>query len=156
MPLAVATDIGLYLYDAASFTQLHFWATATPVQSVAIAADGHAVAFTPDGAQLVIGAENGVVQLWDAASGLPTETIYPPLGHVDAAIPDAVDKNKTTDIYSRRAAQPRAVRLGANFAFGNCASSQTLRRSHFEHIQPFGHHENTATFERIEECIYLR
>lgn len=46
----------------------------------------NSVAFTQDGAQLAVGAENGVVQLWDAASGLLAQTVHPPGGHVDAVV----------------------------------------------------------------------
>lgn len=44
--MAVATDIGLYLYTTAALASEHFWPTSTPVQSVAITADGNAVAFS--------------------------------------------------------------------------------------------------------------
>ena len=46
----------------------------------------NSVAFTPDGAQLIIGAENGVVQLWDVVGGQLVNTLHPPGGHVDAVV----------------------------------------------------------------------
>jgi WD40 repeat protein len=47
--IAVATAIGLYLYDATTFTQTHFWPTTAPVQSVAFAAGGAEIAFSTAG-----------------------------------------------------------------------------------------------------------
>jgi len=44
--VAVATDIGLYLYDATTFLLTRFWATATPVQRVTFTADGAGIAFS--------------------------------------------------------------------------------------------------------------
>lgn len=44
--IAVATTLGVYLYDAQTFTHLNFRATSAPVQTVAFAPDGTEIAFS--------------------------------------------------------------------------------------------------------------
>lgn len=44
----------------------------------------HSVGFTPDGAQVVIGAEYGSIQFWARARRLPVSTYHTSAGHVDA------------------------------------------------------------------------
>lgn len=52
--VAVATAIGVYLYDARHFTRLDFRETKTPVQTVTFAPDGAEVAFSTSGPQALL------------------------------------------------------------------------------------------------------
>ena len=52
--VAVATAIGVYLYDARHFTRLGFQETKTPVQTVAFAPDGAELAFSTSGPQALL------------------------------------------------------------------------------------------------------
>lgn len=57
--LAVATRVGIYIYDAQTYTLLHYWS-----------GNGHVfdMAYSPDGCLLVIG-DNLFIFLWDVTTG---------------------------------------------------------------------------------------
>jgi WD40 repeat protein len=64
--LAVASRIGVYLYDAANLTETGFLPTDDFVWSVA---------FSPDSRLLAAGAGDGAVRLWDVARGALVRTL---------------------------------------------------------------------------------
>jgi len=69
--LAVASGIGVWIYEVATSRALMLIPTASSVRSVS---------FSPDGATLASGAWDGTVKLWDVATGEPIATLE---GHVD-------------------------------------------------------------------------
>ena len=64
--LAVATVIGVWIYEVATSRALMLIPTASEVNSVS---------FSPDGATLAAGSYDGTVKLWDVASGEPIATL---------------------------------------------------------------------------------
>ena len=72
--LAVATSIGVYLYDAETLDMVRFIETEEWVRSVA---------FSPDGLILAVGLEDGTVRLWQTTDGSPMRTLK---GHTDYTI----------------------------------------------------------------------
>lgn len=69
--LAVASSIGIWLYDTATYQEIALIAGHTdPVSSVA---------FSPDGQTLATGGREPTIRLWDAVTGEPKRT----LGHAD-------------------------------------------------------------------------
>ncbi len=69
--LAVASSLGVYLYDAETLQQVRFMESDAWVTSVA---------FSPDGALLASGAWDNTVRLWRVADGAPLRTLE---GHTD-------------------------------------------------------------------------
>ena len=67
--LAVASGIGVWLYDVATFRELSL----LPTKSVV-----YAVSFSPDGSTLAAGVETGTIQLWNVASGTNIATLSEP------------------------------------------------------------------------------
>ena len=70
--LAVASSIGVWIYEVATSRALMLLPTASRVYSVS---------FSPDGATLASGALDGTVRLWDVVTGEPIATLE---GHTDA------------------------------------------------------------------------
>ena len=70
--LAVASGIGVWIYEVATSRALMLIPTASSVSSVS---------FSPDGATLASGAYDGTIRLWDVATGEPIATLQ---GHADA------------------------------------------------------------------------
>ena len=64
--LAVASGIGVWIYEVATSRALMLMPTASGVSSVS---------FSPDGATLASGAWDGTVQLWDVVTGEPIATL---------------------------------------------------------------------------------
>ena len=64
--LAVASGIGVWIYEVATSRALTLIPTESSVSSVS---------FSPDGATLASGAWNGTVKLWDVATGEPIATL---------------------------------------------------------------------------------
>ena len=69
--LAVASGIGVWIYEVATSRALMLIPTASSVNSVS---------FSPDGATLASGSGDGTVKLWDVATGEPIATLQ---GHTD-------------------------------------------------------------------------
>ena len=69
--LAVASGIGVWIYEVATSRALMLIPTASLVNSVS---------FSPDGATLAAGLEDSTVRLWDVATGEPIATLE---GHAD-------------------------------------------------------------------------
>jgi len=69
--LAVASSIGIYLYDAQTLEEVRF---------IEINAWVTSVAFSPDGTRLASGSKDGTVRLWRVADGTPMHTLE---GHTD-------------------------------------------------------------------------
>jgi WD40 repeat protein len=69
--LAVATSTGLYLHDASDIA-------ATPLY-VEVSSGARSLAYTPDGARIATGSEDGTITVWDAASH---ETIFSAQQHL--------------------------------------------------------------------------
>ncbi len=69
--LAVASSLGIYLYDAEGLEEVRFIETAAWVNSIA---------FSPDGEMLASGARDGTVNLWRVADGSLLRTLA---GHTD-------------------------------------------------------------------------
>ena len=70
--LAVATHVGIYLYDATTFRELALLTGNTDYHQ--------GLAFSPDGSQLVSGAADHKVRLWDVATRTQIATLD---GHTD-------------------------------------------------------------------------
>ena len=64
--LAVASDIGVWMYEVATSRALMLMPTASVVYSVS---------FSPDGSTLASGSEDGTVRLWAVATGEPIATL---------------------------------------------------------------------------------
>ncbi len=64
--LAVASDIGVWIYEVATFRALMLIPTTSPINSVS---------FSPDGATLASRAWDGTVKLWDIATGESIATL---------------------------------------------------------------------------------
>ena len=69
--LAVASGIGVWIYEVATSRALMLIPTASSVESVS---------FSPDGATLASGSPDGTIRLWDVATGEPIATLQ---GHAD-------------------------------------------------------------------------
>ena len=69
--LAVASGIGVWIYEVATSRALMLIPTASSVESVS---------FSPDGATLASGSPDGTIRLWDVATGEPIGTLQ---GHAD-------------------------------------------------------------------------
>ena len=67
--VAVASGIGVWLYDLATARALALFPTTRPI---------HSVAFSTEGTQLASGGENGEINLWDVATGTKSATL---IGH---------------------------------------------------------------------------
>ncbi len=64
--LAVATSLGIYLYDAATLEQVRLIQTGVWINSVT---------FSPDGQMLASGADDGTTRLWQVSDGLLLDTL---------------------------------------------------------------------------------
>ena len=64
--LAVASSIGVWLYDAATYQKLALFSTARMV---------NCVSFSPDGIILASGSEDNAIKLWDIATGTNIATL---------------------------------------------------------------------------------
>jgi WD40 repeat protein len=71
--LAVATPLGIYLYDSETFDETSFIEVKNWVSNIA---------FSPDGTMLASGALDGTVQLWQISDGTPKKTLKGPLGSI--------------------------------------------------------------------------
>ena len=70
--LAVASALGVYVCDARTLARATFMETPQWARSIA---------FSPDGTLLASGLEDGTLQLWEVADGMPGTTL---IGHADA------------------------------------------------------------------------
>ncbi len=75
--LAVASDAGVYLYDAQTLTEVTFWDTDAPVKSIA---------FSPDGERLAAGLEDYTIRLWQVADGQLLRTLEGHQGAVRSVV----------------------------------------------------------------------
>ena len=82
--LAVATSIGIWLYDAHSAEALDLL---NPMKAVL------SISFSPDGATLAGGSRNGTIHLWDASTGKEIKTL---IGHNDRIVGVAFNPNGRT------------------------------------------------------------
>ena len=73
--LAIASGIGVWIYEVTTSRALMLIPTASSVSSVS---------FSPDGAILASGAWNGTVKLWDVATGEPIATLQGHEGRVSS------------------------------------------------------------------------
>ncbi len=73
--LAVGTSIGVYLYDAETWSELHYLAT--------LHSPAHGIAFSADGA-LVAAADGLDVRVWDVATGQEARLLSGPTDQVNA------------------------------------------------------------------------
>ncbi len=65
--IAVATALGIYIYESGSAKELQFIATETAV---------HAIAFSPDGTTLATSSTSGIIQLWWIIDGNPLGQLH--------------------------------------------------------------------------------
>ena len=64
--LAVASSVGVFLYDASTLEEVRYIPTDAPVRSIA---------FAPDGQTLASGSRDGTVRLWRVADGTLLRTL---------------------------------------------------------------------------------
>ena len=82
--LAVATSIGIWLYDAHSGKELDLL---NPMKRIL------SISFSPDGATLAGGSRNGTIHLWDITTGKEIKTL---MGHTNDVISLAFSPDGTT------------------------------------------------------------